>query len=61
MTDKSIFQKMFIKPGMKMLVLNLPPELTALIKATPPEVIMTDRPEKKPGCDPVVCPFPGGA
>ncbi len=46
MAEKSIFQKMFIKPGMKMLVLNLPPELTTLFESMHPEVIRKDQPEK---------------
>ncbi len=46
MVEKSIFQKMFIKPGMKIVVLNLPEELTPLYSTIDPDIIRVEVPEK---------------
>ena len=46
MVEKSIFQKMFIKPGMKIVVLNLPEELTPLYSTINPDIIRVEVPEK---------------
>lgn len=45
MVEKSIFQKMFIKTGMKILVIDLPDELVSLYSTMPPEIIQVQIPE----------------
>lgn len=45
MADKSLFQKMFIKSGMKMVIVNLPADLTDSYRAAPDGVQMLSEPQ----------------
>jgi hypothetical protein len=45
MTEKTIFQKMFIKGGMRLLVENLPEDLKAVYADLPGDVLLLEKPE----------------
>lgn len=45
MADKSLLQKMFVKSGMKMVIIGLPADLTDLYRAVPDGVQMLPEPQ----------------
>ncbi len=47
MSEKSIFQKMFLKPGMKVFFGNIPADLEELYAVIPERLVCTSRPESE--------------